>query len=104
MYDTDAYSRVSIILITVGVIRSTFEIFLAMIALRLCLFWFPSAKPHRFPFYYITMVVDPVLTRCNKIVPPLFGLDLSMSLMINLVYIIVSICRSLEESLITLYT
>ena len=45
--------------------------------LRLVLYWFPNINPYIPPLYALVVITQPPLTLINKIIPILFGIDLS---------------------------
>jgi uncharacterized protein YggT (Ycf19 family) len=53
------------------------NIFYLFYLLRLILFWFPNFNPYLPPLYMIVAVTEPALTFLDKVLPSLFGLNLS---------------------------
>jgi YggT family protein len=49
-----------------------------LLILRVVLTWFPNVSYYEDPFYTLVRVTDPWLTAFRRIVPPIFGLDLSL--------------------------
>jgi len=45
--------------------------------LRMVFYWFPNINPYIPPVYSLVVITQPLLTLINKIIPRVFGLDLS---------------------------
>jgi YggT family protein len=76
-----------------------FQIYLALLFVRILLSWFPNIDWSNPIFSTISQLTDPYLNLFRSIIPPIGGLDLSAILAIVLIQIISSQLPALVSSL-----
>lgn len=79
-----------------------FQIYLALLLVRILLSWFPNVDWSNPFFSTISQLTDPYLNLFRSIIPPIGGIDLSAILAIFAVQIASSVITSAGMSLVSL--
>jgi uncharacterized protein YggT (Ycf19 family) len=73
---------------TIYVLKDSFrtgcQIFKILLSLRLTFAWFPNFNTYQQPLYFLAQITDPYFAIFSNIFPPIFGLDLSHLVAIQL--------------------
>ena len=51
-----------------------------ILSVRVVLYWFPNLNPYAFPFSIVTYTAAPFLRMFSRMLPAVFGMDLSLYL------------------------
>jgi YggT family protein len=66
-----------------------------LLILRIVITWLPNVSYYDDPFYTLVRVTDPWLTAFRRVVPPIFGLDLSVLISFVIIQVIMDIAHHL---------
>ncbi|MCC5899749.1 MAG: YggT family protein [Phormidium sp. BM_Day4_Bin.17] len=90
----------SIVLLLAQTLVTFFNIYFALLIIRILLTWFPNVDWTMPPLAILSQLTDPYLNIFRNIIPPIGGIDFSAILAILLLQVIQSIVPSLLVSLV----